>query len=197
MITPSTGGHIHFDHSILDDENIITFLKLWYVAEDIIYEYATGEFEHLRKGAELYAEKLDQKLKKRIAEYEEGKLELSEFAYFDKCYGLNLYNHLSSHRAIFIAIDTYEVRVPNGTLDIATWQNNVEFFASLFLYADSKKSKPVIEKLYKNGKLEVTYENLLLLSDLIFRSDAAKYRFLNQFHEKKQFNGHPTKKRWF
>ncbi|MEG0021601.1 MAG: amidoligase family protein [Bacilli bacterium] len=183
-ITDDMGGHIHFDQSIIKEENLVYFLKLWYSFEDIIYEFSYGESDHLRLNAYEYAKKLGEKLKSRINLYVNDKRRLGLFLLFNKEFGLNLNNHLMySRQDNFIedCKDTYEVRCPNGTLNELVWQNNVNFFASLFRFANDDNNKELIDAFYEAGKQRVTFKNALLLGDLIYSDSESKIDYVKQY----------------
>ena len=176
-IMSDTGGHIHFDHSIINDENILYFLKFWYVFEDIIYDFSSGEFDNIRPSHFMFAQKLKD-IVNFIDLIETGYIPLNNLDFYGKKYGLNLSNHFNNKN---INKDTYEIRVPNSSLDINIWQNNVEFFASLLLFANNNKNHDYINELYKDKVISDTFENRLLLADLIYNCEESKIRFLNQF----------------
>jgi len=173
------GAHIHFDNSIINDNNVVSFLKLWYVFEEIIYQFSYGEFDHLRYDAFLYANKLDTELRTCLDDYEKGNQDLTIFANFDKGYGINLSNHLSS-RPIHYK-NTYEIRCPNGTINENTWQNNINFFAHLLLFGANQNNVQIINDYYYKGRLENNDENAIALSELIFENDNDKLDFLKQY----------------
>lgn len=175
-----TGAHIHFDNLVISDKNIINFLKMWYIFEDLIYKFSYGEFDHLRCDAFLYATKLNDELKECIDSYESGEEDLTVFSKFDKGYGINLSNHLSKVPIHYK--NTYEIRCPNGTVDLQIWQNNINFFAHLLLFSENEKNKELINAFYKNGKLENNSENAIVLSELIFNNEEDKLDFLKQYH---------------
>lgn len=171
-IVGNEGAHIHFDRSILNTGKLKDFLKTWYVFEDIIYQFSNGDYVNSRSSIYMYAKKLGDDLKTNIDIYD-------DYSMYNKRYGLNL-NHKK--------YNTYEVRVPNGTLNFNTWQNNIEFFSSLFSFANDDNNKIIIDKLYQFGKVENDYEHASLLCDLIFKSDDSKKRFLDQYkHEDRKF----------
>ena len=183
-IKSNTGGHIHFDPNIINDYNFLNFLKLWCSLENIIYDFSSGEFRELRTSIKSYA-KRNSSLEDHIELIENGILSLSSLNKYDKRYGLNLANHFDYFKSS--SKDTYEVRVPNGSLNINTWQNNVEFFSKIFNYANEYKNIRKIEKLYNIGKLESNFNNKLLVADMLYNNEEAKIRFLNQFELDNEF----------
>lgn len=178
-IDERVGAHIHFDNATIGDENIISFLKLWYVFEEVIYQFSYGEFDHLRYDAFLYAEKLSSKLKECLDDYENGEEDLTAFSMFDKGYGINLGNHLCS-RPIHWK-DTYEIRCPNGTINKEIWQNNINFFAHLLIFGSTKNNREIINRFYEDGRLENTATNAITLSEMIYENDDDKLDFLKQY----------------
>lgn len=193
-IDHNTGGHIHYDSSIIKDENLISLLKFWFIFEEVIYDFAKGEFNELRRYVDYYAKKLDN-LDFYIDKFENNKSkDLRIFNCYNKYYGLNISNHVRYGDSCWIFNDTYEVRVPNGSLDINIWQNNVEFFANFIKFANEKSNRELINDMYKYGKLDNDYNNKILLADLIYKNEESKIRFLNQFELNKSFNENVKKK---
>lgn len=178
-IDERVGAHIHFDNTTIGDENIVSFLKLWYVFEEVIYQFSYGEFDHLRSDAFLYANRLNTELKDCLDEYENGDEDLTSFSVFDKGYGINLGNHLN-RRPIHWK-DTYEIRCPNGTVDKDVWQNNINFFAHLLLFGANKNNRQIINEFYKDGRLENSAINAINLSEMIYENDDDKLDFLKQY----------------
>ena len=170
-LTSREGGHIHYDQSILDKSNIDSFLKLWYCFENIIYTFSYGDFYNARYSEYLYARKLQNEI--------QDKLNNKYYDFFDKDYGLNLSNIFGDFR-LFVP-DTYEVRCPNATLNITTWQNNVLFFARLFAFANDKSNKNFIDSLYNDGIKENNFENAYYLASLIFDNNDDILSFLKQY----------------
>ena len=108
-ITGNEGAHIHFDHSIIEDDNLVKVLKIWVNSEDIIYTMARGEFTCMRGNYYAFARRLGPYMHDVIKAYDNGEVNLNDFQIFGKNHGLNLINHLTNEKNK----DTYEVRVPN------------------------------------------------------------------------------------
>ncbi len=170
-LTSREGGHIHYDQNILDKNNIDSFLKLWYCFENIIYTFSYGDFYNARYSEFLYAKKLHKEIEQRLKD--------RYYEYFDKDYGLNLSNIFGDFK--FFAPETYEVRCPNATLNITTWQNNILFFARLFAFANDKSNKNFIDSLYNDGIKENNFENAYYLASLIFDNKDDILSFLKQY----------------
>ncbi len=87
--------------------------------------------------------------------------------------------------------NTIEFRSPNGTLDNIIWQNNVNFFFKLLIYARSiNYNDDLIEKrhltnLDKYNELkwydEIFLGHALELCDMIFTNNLDKICFLKQY----------------
>ena len=193
-IKANTGGHIHFDHNIIDDKNILSFLKLWCSLENIIYDFSSGEFRELRNTANIYASRLTE-ARDYIELIEKENKSLIILSNFGKRNGLNLANHFCSNPSS--DKNTLEVRIPNGSLNINTWQNNIEFFALLFKYANDVDNKDAISKLYKHRQLKNTFKNRLLVADMLYKDEDSKIRFLNQFELDNEFSSEYIKKSTF
>ncbi len=167
----ASGAHIHFGAKILDDKNLINFLKLWCISEEVIYDFAKGEYDKIRKGADRFAAPIRKDLTEII---NNNPTDLTAFKYFYKGSGLNLANHLQNRNEK----DTYEVRVPNGTINYEIWLNNIDFFANLFTYGNKFESVDLINYYYqKNDNLKSDE-----LANIIFNNDKSKHYFNKQIN---------------
>ena len=180
-----TGGHIHFGSHILKNEDKITnFFKLWCAFEKVIYRFGYGEYLSARNNILKHSKPLAF-LKRDLAfsDFETIKKEL-----LDKTYGFTLYAFDGSY---FSNNNTIEIRCPNGTLEEAIWQNNINFFARLLLYASSASfDEELINNRLKNFETrhpyistfdEIYFEDAILLCDLIFDKAIDKIYFLKQY----------------
>jgi hypothetical protein len=86
--------------------------------------------------------------------------------------------------------NTVEVRCPNGTLENAIWQNNINFFVKLLAYVNSDKfDEDLINKKFEKLKNAFTiYDYYLLdiptaveLSDMLFDNNLDKLNFMSQY----------------
>lgn len=82
------------------------------------------------------------------------------------------------------------MRCPNGTINPIIWQNNINFFAKLFLYCSSDNfDKDFIDyKLtcLRNNLINYDYSNIYIdaileFSNLIFSNEIDKLYFLKQY----------------
>ena len=214
-----TAAHIHFGNAGLIDSDPTKFLnimKLWAVYEPIIYRFSKGEFSSIRPNAiTKYAKPFAKEIKQLILEegVNDSSYEKLVHDFFVKGFaGLNIenlfyYNTVSDDQELFEEIskykrlkDTIEVRTPNGTLNPVIWQNNINFFAKLFLYATSNTfdddaiseklerlsfEMKVVDKKLRNltyAKYNIlTTFTALELADLIFDNDVDKLNFLKQY----------------
>lgn len=168
------GAHIHFDSNIVNEENIMSLLKLWYASEKTIYKFAKCDNLKLRKLYYIYAHEIGIFLKPLIIEFENGRINLDLFKAFAKNSGLNLKNYIEHNPCK----DTIEIRVPNGTLNYEVWLNNIDFFGNLLSYSNNINNKEYIDYIF-NKDLEL---NEFELSNLIFKNDDSKKYFLKQIN---------------
>ncbi|MDY3800718.1 MAG: amidoligase family protein [Bacilli bacterium] len=173
-IKGNEGAHIHFDSSIVSKENFSTMLKMWYLSEPVIYEFSKCDCDKLRKDYYTYAHELGNTLKSLIKCYDNRAIGIGYFRTFHKNNGLNLYNYVTNN----CIKNTLEVRTPNGTLNYEIWLNNIEFFASLFMYCNNIENKELIEYLFKKDEFLNSDE----LSNMIFNNDESKYYFNKQLN---------------
>jgi hypothetical protein len=192
-----TGGHIHFGTQIMngDANNIIKLIKLWVVYEKVIHRFSNGEKETMRDGVLEHAKPLTLVYNKLISIAQE----INDFKYKQRVVGGYIFGYNRSLALNFLNMtgkkyekrNTIEVRYPNGTLNSIIWQNNVNFFAKLILYARSKKydedfiNKKIDEIISRNYDEEL-YNQIYLaealeLCDMIFDNNLDKMYFLRQY----------------
>lgn len=192
-VSDRCGGHIHIGSQVLmDDINYYkNFLKLWYVYEEIMYRFSTGEDNKIRKGAKQYAKSLRPYMdnqKWRITTMhnpDELRLVLLRFT-SDKYKAVNFGNTKFIRHKNF---DTIEFRSPNGTIEETIWQNNVNAFMNFANYAASNNfDKEFIDYQFgidQERNLKYFYfmdiKKALELADLIFEKDLDKIYFLRQY----------------
>lgn len=193
IATERCGGHIHIGSQVLkDDINYYkNFLKLWYVYEEIMYRFSTGEDTKIRKAAKQYAKSLrpyieNQKWKISIMHNEDELRMVLLRLTADRYKSVNFSN---TKFVKYRNLNTIEFRCPSGTIEEVIWQNNVNAFMKLANYAASNDfDKEFID--YKFGNSEersVKYfyfmdiKKALELADLIFEKDLDKFYFLKQY----------------
>jgi hypothetical protein len=191
--TERCGGHIHIGSQVLkNDVNCYkNFLKLWYVYEEIMYRFSTGEDTKIRSAAKLYAKSLrpymdNQKWKiSTMHNEDELRLVLLRFT-SDRYKAVNFSNTKYIKHKNF---NTIEFRCPNGTIEEVIWQNNVNTFMNFANYAASNNfDKEFIDHQFKcDEERNIKYfyfmdiKKALELADLIFEKDLDKFYFLRQY----------------
>ncbi len=192
QITYHTAGHIHLGHDILKEGDLVKLVKLYAAFEPIIFRFAAGEFLNIRAGATSYAKPIAKKVKDFTGSDEDMISKLC----FDgnvgtlmipfKYNGLNLSNLISGN-------DTLEFRVPNGTLSLPIWQNNVNFFAHLLMavnnydeelidYYLSNLSFPFNDRaIVREYNKVLDFDRALELADIVFTDELDKLYFLRQY----------------
>lgn len=205
-ITDRCAGHIHYGQKNLIDEEpekLLNILKIWAAFESVIYKYSAGNTGHYRKTIWEYAKPSAKHIKNVLENIGDYQLPYPTIlVYFLKArhYGINIENLHNAYYAKTLPIvikNTIEVRVPNGTLNPAVWQNNIKFFGNLFTTAingefDKERIKYIIQKLpfdeynveskndfsfYQDINLPLALE----LADTIFTDENDKYGFLAQY----------------
>lgn len=201
-ISDGTSGHIHIGANKLKTaKEWLQMIKLWIIYEDIIYRFSMGENDQLRSSAYDYAQKCGLVLKKHLP-YLEDHLDdpLVRFIYRIKAdaflgsrnYGINPYPYKESRTEKILP--TIEFRCPNGTLNPAIWQNNINFFSHLVLASklnlDEEQLDARIASLTEEDFSYEEYHKIneakaLELANIIFDNPLDKTNFLTQYYEKK------------
>lgn len=193
LITPNAGGHIHIGSQVLKDDpnNIRKLLKLWELFEPIIYSFSSGKDKKLREGINVQAKTISPMLnrirnsKSSYNSYETYRDWLNFFRKYNikKFNGVNFSNYCGYEENIG---NTIEIRCPNGTIDPAIWQNNVNFFLKFFEYCTVNSfDEEYIDYLLKQKDYSLSgsdeFESVMELVDLIFKNRADKIMFLKQY----------------
>lgn len=195
-IDKKSGGHIHIGTQTLGNnkDSWLNFIKMWSVYENVIYRFVYGDFLTARPSMFEYAEPMTkdfwqdyEKLKNEGASLETIISIISHKRYqavnFDNV-SIGNYNKLRNG-------NTIEFRCPNGTLNSAIWQNNVNFFVKLLIYSrNTSFNDDLVEQrhqlnLDKFAGLkwydEIYLEQALELCDMIFTNNFDKVYFLRQY----------------
>ncbi len=195
--TMYTSGHIHFDKSFLNDniEDYIYMLRMWCAFENIITKVSMGNFKSMRPRSEFMA-----------ASFTKSMLECN-----DRLNDIiNLTDHMSFKEQLMAvrimlndikrnsislfgienpdniyAYNTFEVRIPNGSLNEVVWQNNVNFFAKFLRYFKTDYDKELIDHYFNSlylGKEYNEFTMTLLLGSLIFNGDSeGNFNYLREY----------------
>ena len=191
-------------------------MKMWGAYEKIIYRFSKGQFPQIREGVYKFAKPIAKEIKNITLKkgIEDEPLEkLLEQLYFRRHCGLNIENMYYYYKLIdevsaddkkgaYELKDTIEVRTPNGTLEPTIWQNNINFFSKLLLYAasdnfDSEKIDDMLKNMeftlgVKNKQIvNYTYLDYMTidiplaieLANTIFKDEVDKLNFLKQYLE--------------
>lgn len=196
VIGRKSGGHIHVGTQTLgnDRESWLNFIKMWSVYENIIFRFVYGDFLTARPSILRYAKPMSkifwhdyEKLKADNASLESIIHEISGERY----QAVNFWNVSIGNYNRFREANTIEFRCPNGSLNSAIWQNNVNFFVKFLLYSKNPSfNDNLVEQrhqsnLDKFAKLkwydEIYLEQALELCDMIFTNNFDKVYFLRQY----------------
>lgn len=181
----NVGGHIHVGTQILkhDFESLINFLRLWTVYEQVIFRFCYGEFLGPRPKFNEFSKSMRSEFMYLILYNETGNLTERELIYHlikDQNYAVD-FTHYDTFR-------TFEFRCPNGTFNPVIWQNNVNIFAKMLLYSNSKRfDKDTINE--KLDRIDLSYftaseifvDDAVEFADLVFDNNLDKVYFLRQY----------------
>ncbi len=200
-----SAAHIHIGANILNHDitYVTNLVKLWTVYEHVIYRFSYGEDEYERKTIKQYGSPL-------APYFNEALLYLKKdnpLKYFSNFYDFFASFHNPSVIKASLCFynsdvnpkkekNTIEVRCPNGTLNEKIWQNNINFFTKLMLYARSADfDDEFIENKLKNFQRrtltdyrEIYFDDAIELSNLIFNDELDKLYFLKQYLKVNEIN---------
>lgn len=195
-IGEKSGGHIHIGTQTLggNKEAWLNFIKMWSVYENIIYRFAYGEFLTARPSMSNYAKPMAEDLWKTYEKLKKYDASLDEIIFrvqYGKRYAVNFGNVSKGDYDKFCSYNTIEFRCPNGSLNPAIWQNNVNFFVKLLIYSrNSSFNDDLVQQRYqlnlgKHVDLkwydEIYLEQALELCDMVFTNNFDKVYFLRQY----------------
>ena len=141
-IDTKSGGHIHIGTQTLGSnrDSWLNFIKMWSVYKNIIFRFGYGDFLTARPSMLEYAEPMTKDFWRDYEKLKSGNASLdaiiSKISY--KRYQAVNFNNVSRNNCNnFDTKNTIEFRCPNGTLDAAIWQNNVNLFVRMLCYSKS------------------------------------------------------------
>lgn len=184
----NTGGHIHVGAQIFKKESdVLNFLYLWMLYEDIIYRFSYGEFKEPRDTILISARPCG----KKIEEILQNNMHIRNI-HIGKIYGLSL-NYFKNFN--FEMGNTLEIRCPNGSFSPEIWQNNINCFVKLMQYATSDEVdyKKSFQSIIAPSAFNIEdYNNLnlekaCLLADQIFETEKDKLLFLKEYIKGEDF----------
>ena len=196
IIGENSGGHIHIGTQTLGNKKAawLNFIKLWSTYENIIFRFSYGEFLNARKTMNEYAGPIAEQLFRYYNLF--VNTEISVEAIIDSISGRRYqavnFNNVNTKKCnSFLQDNTIEFRCPNGSLDAAIWQNNINLFVNLLLYSknasfdDDTISQRRISNIDIYDNLlwydEIYLEQALELCDMIFHTNFDKINFLKQY----------------
>lgn len=192
----NSGGHVHIGTQVLGAKknSWLNFIKMWSVYENIIYRFSYGSFLTARPSLKEYAEPMAKvlwndyvQLKRNRSSLEAIILQISHKRY----QAINFGNVSINYCGSFENNNTIEFRCPNGSLDAAIWQNNVNLFVKMLLYSRSTSyNDDLIQQRHESISDKFTelkwYDEIYLdqaleLCDMIFTNNFDKVYFLRQY----------------
>lgn len=192
-ISSKCGGHIHVGSNILEKnpDYFRNFLKLWYTYEDILYRFATGEDLFIRHNAYHFAKSLRETINNSRIRIDLIKTDtdLKTVLYHLTSDRYKSVNFSNTNNIRNKNIDTIEFRCPNGTIEEAIWQNNINTFTKTLLYCKNKDFDKELIDFHFFGKEDcnmryfyfMDIERGLEFADLVFDKEIDKLNFLRQY----------------
>jgi len=195
-IDKKSGGHIHIGTQILGNnkDSWLNFIKMWSVYENITYRFVYGDFLTARPSMFEYAEPMAKDFWKY---YEQLKSDGSSLDTIisrisnNRYQAVNFNNVSKGNYNKFRNDNTIEFRCPNGSLNSAIWQNNVNFFVKLLMYSRNTSFNDDLVQQRHQLNLdkyvglkwydEIYLEQALELCDMIFTNNFDKVYFLRQY----------------
>lgn len=209
-IGKNSGGHIHIGAQTLGDkkDSWLNFIKIWSVYENIIYRFGYGDYLTARPSLEEYAKPWARIFWQNYEKLKNEDATLETILSIISCKrfkAVNFENVAKRNVGDFCKNNTIEFRCPNGSLNSAIWQNNVNFFVKLLMYSRSTQfNDDIVQQrhqlnLDKFSSLafydEIYLEQALELCDMIFTNNLDKVYFLKQylksFQVRKQRQNYP------
>ncbi len=196
FIAANSGGHIHIGTQVLGDkkEAWLNFIKLWSVYENIIFRFGYGIYLTARESLLEYAGPIAKDLWKEYEYFNANQSSLWEIIMrltFRRRQAVNFKNVSIEECDKLKLRNTIEFRCPNGSLDAAIWQNNVNFFVHMLLYSrsaafdDDLVEKRHLVNLDRFAELkwydEIYLDQALELGDMLFTNNFDKVYFLKQY----------------
>ena len=195
-INDRSGGHIHVGTQTLGDnrDSWLNFIKIWSVYENIIFRFTYGNYLTARPVMQRYSEPMTkdfwrfyEKLKSTNADLNTIINTISNTKY----QAVNFNNVSRKKCSSYKPNNTIEFRCPNGSLDPAIWQNNVNLFVNLLCYSKSSSfNDDIVEKRHQinNDRFsslgyydEIYLDQALELCDMVFSNNFDKVYFLRQY----------------
>ena len=196
-IGSNSGGHVHVGAQILGNStnNWLNFMKLWSVYEYIIYRFTNGEYLTSRPSMEEYACPIARCMWHDAKKIEKAEYEVPQLiAYLNSLYSNNAvdFSHVKKYNCHELRNgNTIEFRCPNGTINPIIWQNNVNLFVNMLLYAKNsnfdidrlvKRHEISLERYFSTQMFNKIYLDVALeFCDMIFDNNLDKMYFLRQY----------------
>ena len=198
LLNPAKGVHVHTDLSILENDNryLLTLLKIITLYENIIFRFGFGESDKSNINLETYSKAVSPLVFKYIRSFditkpfEEHINELQKIL-ICKSYAINFHSKDKK-----VTNDTIEFRMFNGTFDLTTIQNYVNFVGNM-MYQIVKDHVDIDMLDYSIDVYDVNKYTLdkypesdptgaVELSEIVFDKREDQVRFLKQYMFKKR-----------
>lgn len=187
------GGHVHVGSHVIGGarESWSNFLLLWSIYENIIYRFTYNDYLTPRSNILKYASPMAEVFHDLLLSINDENNDLMKLIVNStpkKSSAIYFGNLVDFDKVL--DMNTIEFRCPNGTLEAAIWQNNINFFIKLLkrCRANEIDSEFVLYR-YENFKKHssireynsIQYDQALELCDIVFDSNIDKVYFLRQY----------------
>jgi hypothetical protein len=189
------GAHIHFDAERLTHDNVRflqNLLLLHMCYEEIIFKFAAGKMENIRKSVNAHASPLIEQMS-----YYDLKRFIYEDVDYDDFYHIFI-DGASRNASLNLSnlrnggLNTIEFRIPDGTLDEFIWFNNINVFGLMIDHAikmDSNERDYLYKEALKRKELgfDPEFTNVDRAKEfinLIKRCETDEISFLKQYQKK-------------
>ena len=197
-LNPTKGIHVHTDLSILENDNryLLTLLKIITLYENIIFRFGFGESSKTNINLESYSKAVSPLVFKYIRSFDitksfEEHISQLQKILICKSYAINFHSKDKK-----VSNDTIEFRMFNGTFDLTTIQNYVNFVGNM-MYQIVKDHVDIDVLDYSLDTYDVTKYTLdkypdsdptgaVELAEIVFDKREDQVRFLKQYMFKKR-----------
>ena len=181
----SASFQTNLDAYDFSEDDILNFLKMFSVYENIVYRFSLGEDNHIRESAGDYAHPIRSHF---YAKYNSNAKKRDRYLRYinAKSFSISL-KTLTTYKKDPVKV--IEFRTPNGTSDYRLWLNYITFFSSFLNCVKTKCfDKELIDYKFENltGLLQkdlfsIDEGNANELADMIFKDQVDKDNFKEQY----------------
>jgi len=188
------GSHIHVGvaNTLGNNEySWLNFIKKWIIYEGVIFRFTNGESVTPRANYNSHCYPIALDLYDMLLN-SEGDINLdtlNRIIPYDRFQSVNFKNVKWQNLKDNNTFNTIELRSPNGTIEEAIWQNNVNFFVRFLLSCTKEQDEDYIkfalrkmDNVYNYGDyFKMDIDKVFKLVDDIFNNELDKVYFLRQY----------------